>query len=318
MSEAPKPELSKTYDPSTLEQRWYAEWLEKKYFHGDAAAPKAPFSIVIPPPNVTGSLHMGHALGRTIEDIFTRWKRMAAYNAMWLPGTDHAGIATQLVVERNLRETDGKSRHDLGRPAFLEKVWTWREKYGDRILHQLKVLGCSLDWDRTAFTMEPAYSRAVTEVFVRLFEENLLYRAERLINWCISCRTALSDLEVEYDEGAQGELYEFAYPLADGSGELVVATTRPETMLGDTAIAVHPDDPRHADKIGKIIEHPFTGRRFPIIADAVLVDPKFGTGAVKVTPAHDPNDFETGVRHKLPFISILDERGLINSEGGPF
>jgi valyl-tRNA synthetase len=311
-------DLPKTYDPAAIERRWYEEWQARRYFHADASAPKAPFSIVIPPPNVTGSLHLGHALGSTIQDIFTRWKRMAAYNAMWLPGTDHAGIATQLVVERNLKETEGKSRHDLGREAFLERVWQWREKYGNRILEQLKVMGYSLDWERLRFTMEPAYSRAVIEAFVRLHGEGLIYRDRRLINWCISCRTALSDLEVEYDEGAQGELYEFAYPLADGSGEVVVATTRPETMLGDTAVAVHPDDPRHADKIGKIIEHPFTGRRFPIIADAVLVDPKFGTGAVKVTPAHDPNDFETGVRHKLPFISILDERGLINSEGGPF
>jgi valyl-tRNA synthetase len=311
-------ELPKTYEPSTLERRWYEEWTARRYFHADAAAPKAPFSIVIPPPNITGSLHMGHALGSTIQDIFTRWKRMAAYNAMWLPGTDHAGIATQTVVERHLKETEGKTRHDIGREEFLKRVWIWREKYGDRILEQLKAMGCSLDWDRLKFTMEPAYSRAVIEVFVRLHEEGLIYRDRRLINWCISCRTALSDLEVEYDEGAQGELYEFAYPLADGSGEVVVATTRPETMLGDTAVAVHPDDPRHKDKIGKLLKHPFVDRTFPVVADAVLVDPKFGTGAVKVTPAHDPNDFETGKRHDLPFISILDEKGLITAEGGPF
>jgi valyl-tRNA synthetase len=321
MSDATQPsknELSKSYEPGAIESRWYAEWVARGYFHADAAAPKAPFSCVIPPPNVTGSLHMGHALGRTIEDVFTRWKRMAAYNAMWLPGTDHAGIATQLVVERDLKEKEGKTRHDLGREKFVERVWQWRGKYGDRILSQLKTLGCSLDWDRTAFTMEPAYSRAVTETFVRLFEDGLIYRARRLINWCISCRTALSDLEVEYDEGAQGELYEFAYPLADGSGELVVATTRPETMLGDTAVAVHPDDPRHQAKIGKLIKHPFTGREFPIVGDAELVDPKFGTGAVKVTPAHDPNDFECGQRNGLAFISILDEKGIVTAEGGPF
>ncbi len=311
-------DLPKSYDPSVIEKRWYAEWMARGYFHGDAAAPKAPFSIVIPPPNVTGYLHMGHALGRTIEDIFTRWKRMAAYNAMWLPGTDHAGIATQMVVERDLKEREGKSRHDLGREAFTERVWQWREKYGNRILEQLRVMGCSLDWDRTRFTMEPAYSRAVIEVFVRLHEEGLVYRAKRLINWCVSCRTALSDLEVEYDEGAQGELYEFAYPLADGSGEVVVATTRPETMLGDTAVAVHPDDPRHQSKIGKLIKHPFVAREFPIIADGQLVDPKFGTGAVKVTPAHDPNDFECGQRHQLASISILDEQGAVTAEGGPF
>jgi valyl-tRNA synthetase len=313
----PESPLAKSYDPSAIERRWYEEWLARRYFHADAAAPKAPFSIVIPPPNVTGSLHMGHALGSTVQDIFTRWKRMAAYNAMWLPGTDHAGIATQLVVERELKEKEGKTRHDLGREKFTERVWAWRERYGNRILEQLRVMGCSLDWDRLKFTMEPAYSRAVIEAFVRLHEEGLIYRDRRLINWCISCRTALSDLEVEYDEGHQGELYEFGYPI-EGGGEVVVATTRPETMLGDTAVAVHPDDPRHRDKIGKHIKHPFLDRTFPIIADAVLVDPKFGTGAVKVTPAHDPNDFETGQRHKLPFVSILDEKGVVNTEGGPF
>jgi valyl-tRNA synthetase len=329
MSDAPNPpsspppsatsDLPKVYDPSSLEKRWYAEWVDKKYFHGEAAAPKAPFSMVIPPPNVTGSLHMGHALGRGIEDIFARWKRMAAYNTMWLPGTDHAGIATQLVVERNLKESEGKSRHDIGREAFVERVWKWRAKSGDRILEQLRVMGCSLDWDRTAFTMDPGYSAAVTEVFVRLYEEGLLYRAKRLINWCISCRTALSDLEVEYDEGAEGELYEFAYPLSDGSGELVVATTRPETMLGDTGVAVHPDDPRHQGKIGKTLRHPFAPQRhLPIFGDPVLVDMAFGTGAVKVTPAHDPNDFESGARHGLATISMLDEKGQVTAEGGEF
>jgi valyl-tRNA synthetase len=311
-------ERPKNYDPKEIEPRWYAEWMARGYFHGDAAAPKAPFSIVIPPPNVTGSLHMGHALGTTIEDIFTRWRRMAAYNAMWLPGTDHAGIATQLVVERELREKEKKSRHDIGRTAFIERVWDWRKRTGDRILEQLKRMGASLDWERTTFTMDPPYSAAVIEAFVRLHEEGLIYRARRLINWCTSCRTALSDLEVIYDEGVQGELYEFAYPLADGSGEVVVATTRPETMLGDTAVAVHPDDPRHRSKIGKMVRHPLVNREFPIIADAILVDPKFGTGAVKVTPAHDPNDFETGQRHKLPMISIFDEAGIVNAEGGEF
>src|SRR5678815_818240 len=311
-------ERPKNYDPKEIEPRWYAEWTARGYFHGDAAAPKAPFAIVIPPPNVTGYLHMGHALGTTIEDIFTRWRRMAAYNAMWLPGTDHAGIATQMVVERELRETEKKSRHDIGRAAFIQKVWEWRERTGNRILEQLKRMGASLDWERTIFTMDPPYSAAVVEAFVRLHEEGLIYRARRLINWCPSCRTALSDLEVIYDEGVQGELYEFAYPLADGSGEVVVATTRPETMLGDTAVAVHPDDARHKSKIGKMVRHPLVQREFPIIADAILVDPKFGTGAVKVTPAHDPNDFETGQRHKLPMISIFDEAGIVNAEGGAF
>ncbi len=311
-------DLAKTYDPASIESRWYKEWLNCRYFHADAATPKAPFCIVIPPPNVTGSLHMGHALTCAIQDILVRWRRMAAYNAMWLPGTDHAGIATQMVVERELRATEKKSRHDIGREEFVKRVWQWRERYGNRILEQLKVMGCSLDWERLKFTMEPEYSRAVIEAFVRLYEEGLIYRDRRLINWCVSCRTALSDLEVEHDEGAQGELWEFAYPLADGSGEVVVATTRPETMLGDTAVAVHPEDPRHKAKIGKMIRHPFTGREFPIIGDAVLVDPKFGTGAVKVTPAHDPNDFECGQRHKLPFISIFDEKGQVTAEGGPF
>jgi valyl-tRNA synthetase len=311
-------DLPKTYEPAAIEPRWYAEWTARGYFHAEASAPKAPFAIVIPPPNVTGSLHMGHALGDTIEDIFTRWRRMAAYNAMWLPGTDHAGIATQIAVERELREKEGKTRHDIGREAFLERVWDWRRRTGDRILDQLKKLGCSLDWQRTIFTMDPPYTAAVMEAFVRLYEEGLIYRARRLINWCPLDRTALSDLEVDYDEGVQGELYSFAYPLADGSGDIVVATTRPETMLGDTAVAVHPDDPRHQAKIGKMIRHPILGREFPIIADAILVDPKFGTGAVKVTPAHDPNDFETGQRHNLPLISIFDDKGTVNAEGGPF
>jgi valyl-tRNA synthetase len=311
-------DLPKSYEPKEIEPRWYAEWTTRGYFHADAAAPKAPFAIVIPPPNVTGSLHMGHALGTTIEDIFTRWRRMAAYNAMWLPGSDHAGIATQMVVERELLQKEKKSRHDIGRAAFVERVWDWRRRTGDRIFEQLKRMGCSLDWDRAIFTMDPPYSAAVVEAFVRLHEDGLIYRARRLINWCISCRTALSDLEVDYDEGTQGELYEFAYPLADGSGEVVVATTRPETMLGDTAVAVHPDDPRHQAKIGKMVRHPLVNRQFPIIADAILVDPKFGTGAVKVTPAHDPNDFETGQRHNLPMISIFDDAGVVNAEGGPF
>jgi len=314
--EAPE-SLDKSYDPSRLEKRWYDHWIEKKYFHADEQAPKAPWSMVIPPPNVTGSLHMGHALGCTVEDIFTRWRRMSAYNAMWLPGTDHAGIATQTVVERELMKVEGKTRHDLGREEFIKKVWNWRERSGNRILDQLKALGCSLDWDRLKFTMDPDYSAAVIECFVRLHEEGLIYRAERLINWDVESRTALSDLEVEYKE-IQGELYEFAYPLADGSGELVVATTRTETMLGDTAVAVHPDDPRHKDKIGKMIKHPILGYEFPIIGDATLVDMEFGTGAVKVTPAHDPNDFECGKRHNLKFISILDIAGKINENGGAF
>ena len=308
-------ELPKSYDPAEIEPRWYAEWMARGYFHADAAAPKAPFAIVIPPPNVTGSLHMGHALG-------TRSRTSSRAGGAWppttpcgCPGTDHAGIATQMVVERELKATERKTRHDLGREEFVERIWDWRGRTGDRILEQLKMLGCSLDWERAIFTMDPPYSAAVIEAFVRLYEEGLIYRARRLINWCPSYRTALSDLEVDYDEGTQGELYEFAYPLADGSGEVVVATTRPETMLGDTAVAVHPDDPRHKAKIGKLVATRSSIREFPIIADAVLVDPKFGTGAVKVTPAHDPNDFETGQRHDLPMISIFDETGARQRRG---
>ena len=298
-------ELPKAYDPALVEQKWYRFWLEQRYFHADAQTPKAPFSIVIPPPNVTGSLHMGHALFVTIQDILTRWRRMGAYNAMWLPGTDHAGIATQLVVERMLKATEGKSRHDLGREEFLKRVWTWKEKHGGRITEQLKVMGASLDWERERFTMDEGLSRAVREAFARLHEEGLIFRAERLINWCSRCYTALSDLEVEHTE-TQGFLWSIKY------GPLVVATTRPETLLGDTAVAVHPEDERFAHLIGKTVPLPLTDRQIPVIGDATLVDREFGTGAVKVTPAHDFNDFETGQRHRLPSISILDAEGKIN------
>jgi valyl-tRNA synthetase len=303
-------ELPKAYDPAQVEQKWYRFWLEQHYFHADAQTPKAPFSIVIPPPNVTGSLHMGHALFVTIQDILIRWKRMGAYNAMWLPGTDHAGIATQMVVERMLQATEGKSRHDLGREEFLRRVWAWKEKHGGRITEQLKVMGASLDWDRERFTMDEGLTRAVREAFVRLYEEGLIYRAERLINWCSRCFTALSDLEVEHEE-TQGSLWHIAYPFSTGE-RLIVATTRPETMLGDTAVAVHPEDERFQKLIGKQVRLPLTGREIPVIGDATLVDREFGTGAVKVTPAHDFNDFETGQRHKLPSLSILDANGRIN------
>jgi valyl-tRNA synthetase len=313
---APLSELPKAYDPASVEQKWYRFWLEQRYFHGDAATPKAPYSIVIPPPNVTGALHMGHALTVTIQDLLIRWRRMGAYNAMWLPGTDHAGIATQMVVERMLSATEQKSRHDLGREEFLRRVWQWKEKHGGRIIEQLKVIGASCDWERERFTMDEGLSRAVREAFVRLHDEGLIYRAERLINWCSRCFTALSDLEVEHPEsdgGQKGKIWQIAYPVP-GSGErLVVATTRPETMLGDTAVAVHPEDERFRHLIGKEVELPLTGRKIPVIGDAELVDREFGTGAVKVTPAHDFNDFETGQRHKLPMISILDQHGKVNA-----
>src|SRR5690606_18506781 len=246
------------------------------------------------------------------------WKRMSGYNALWLPGTDHAGIATQMIVERELVAKEGLSRHDLGREKFLERVWAWKAKYGSRITEQFQVLGASLDWARERFTLDEGLSRAVREAFVRLWEEGLIYRANRLINWCPKDRTALSDLEVDHEEGAQGELFEFAYPLSDGSGEIGMATTRPETMLGDTAVAVHPDDERYRHLIGKTVRHPFTGEEIPIVADAILVDPEFGTGAVKITPAHDFNDFEVGKRHGLPMKNVLNPDGTLNEAAGRF
>jgi valyl-tRNA synthetase len=303
-------ELPKSYDPAQTEQKWYRFWLEQGYFHADAQTPKAPFSIVIPPPNVTGSLHMGHALFVTLQDVLIRWRRMGAYNAMWLPGTDHAGIATQMVVERMIQAREGKSRHDLGREEFLRRVWEWKQKHGNRITEQLKEMGASLDWERERFTMDDGLTRAVREAFVRLYEDGLIYRAERLINWCSRCFTALSDLEVEHTE-TDGSLYHIAYPFPGGE-RLVVATTRPETLLGDTAVAVHPEDERFNKWIGKAVDLPLTGRRIPVIGDATLVDREFGTGAVKVTPAHDFNDFETAQRHKLPALSILDAHGKLN------
>jgi len=310
MSDTPEP-LSSAYDPTHAESHWYPVWEKAGYFAPDPAAPLAPYSIVIPPPNVTGALHMGHALTNTIEDVLTRWRRMQGHKTLWLPGCDHAGIATQMVVERDLKKNEGKSRHDLGREQFVERVWTWKKTYGDRITKQLRVLGCSLDWSRERFTMDEQLSRAVREVFVRLHEEGLIYRAERLVNWCPRCHTALSDLEVEHDDEHKGELWSFAYPLATGKGEIVVATTRPETMLGDTAVAVHPDDKRYTKLVGKFVRHPILGYEIPIIADAVLVDPAFGTGAVKVTPAHDFNDFEVGKRHRLALFNILDNDAKI-------
>ena len=310
--------LAPQYDPRQTEPALYRWWEEQGLFRADAGSAREPYTILMPPPNVTGSLHIGHALGTTLQDVLTRWKRMQGYEALWIPGTDHAGIATQMVVERELRQTEGKTRHDLGREAFLERVWAWKETYGGRILEQIRVLGASPDWSRLFFTMDEPRSAAVREVFVRLYEEGLIYRASRLINWCPQDRTALSDLEVEHEEHAASELYSFAYPLSDGSGEIVVATTRAETMLGDTAIAVHPDDARYRALIGRTVRHPFLARAIPIIADAELVDPAFGTGAVKVTPAHDFNDFETGKRHGLQEINLLNVDGTLNENAGEF
>jgi len=312
-------ELPKAYDHRDVEPRWYRTWRERGYFHADATdRTRPPFSIVLPPPNVTGSLHLGHALTATLQDILVRWKRMSGFNVLWLPGTDHAGIATQMIVEKELQRAEKKSRHDVGRSEFLKRVWAWKEQYGSRIGVQHAALGASLDWERERFTMDEGLSRAVREVFVRLWEEGLVYRAQRLINWCPRCHTALSDLEVTYEEAHAGELWSFAYPLADGSGEIVVATTRPETMLGDTAVAVHPDDERYRALVGRAVRHPILGREFPIVADAILVDPKFGTGAVKVTPAHDFNDFEVGRRHGLPMVTVIGPDGRMTASAGPF
>src|SRR5215471_6705140 len=254
-------QLPKAYDPADVEPKWYRFWLEHDYFHADAAAPKTPYSIVIPPPNVTGSLHMGHALGSTIQDTLIRWRRMQGLNAMWLPGTDHAGISTQIVVEKEIQRLEGKSRHDIGREEFLRRTWTWKEKHGGRIVEQMKAMGFSLDWQRERFTLDDRLTRAVREHFVRLYEEGLIYRANRLINWCARCQTALSDLEVVVDN-EKGKLWEIAYPVTgDPTTRLVVATTRPETMLGDTAVAVHPDDERYKRLIGKTVDLPLSDRK---------------------------------------------------------
>ncbi len=318
------PELPASYDAADAAARWSKAWVEADIFTSDPAAPGPAFSVVIPPPNITGRLHMGHALNNTIQDVLVRYKRMDGYNVCWVPGTDHAGIATQWVVRRQL-EAEGIDFRAMGREAFVEKVWAWKAETGGAIIDQLKRLGVSCDWSRERFTMDPALQNAVTEHFVRLYEQGLIYRGERLINWDPKDQTALSDLEVEYKKDKKGqtvkekgELFKFAYLLSDGSGEIVVATTRPETMLGDTAIAVHPEDPRYQALIGKTVKHPFVDRLIPIVGDAILVDPEFGTGAVKVTPAHDFNDFAVGERHSLPLINILERDGTLNAGCGLF
>jgi len=312
-------EMPKAYEPADVESRWYAFWMERGVFRAtsDASDTRPVYVIPMPPPNVTGGLHMGHALMTTLEDVLTRWHRMRGFNTLWLPGIDHAGISTQVVVERQLRR-EGVSRHEIGREKFVERVWQWKAESGGRIALQQRELGASPDWERSKYTMDPDMVRAVTEAFVRLYEDGLIYRATRLINWCVSCQTVLSDLEVENEENVNGELFEFAYPVEGTSEEIVVATTRPETMLGDTAVAVHPDDPRYQHLHGKMLVHPFVERRIPIVTDAILVDPKFGTGAVKVTPAHDWNDFATGKRHGLAEITIFALDGTMNENAGPF
>ena len=308
-----RPELAASFTPADIEGVLYQKWIDAGYFKADAKSEKPPFTIVIPPPNVTGSLHIGHALDHTLQDILIRMKRMKGFEALWLPGMDHAGIATQNVVEKQLA-AQGLSRHDLGREKFVEKVWEWKAESGGTILGQMKRLGDSVDWSREAFTMDANLSEAVLEIFKRLYDAKLIYRAERIINWCIRCHTALSDIEVDHQDDA-GELVSIRY--GDGDSAIVVATTRAETMLGDTAIAVHPEDDRYKALVGTFVTLPITGRKIPIVADE-HVDPEFGTGAVKVTPAHDPNDFEIGQRHKLENISVMDSLGVIANTGTVF
>jgi valyl-tRNA synthetase len=311
----PAVDLPKTFDSKAAEDRWFQLWIDRGYFKADPAREGKVFSIVIPPPNVTGQLHLGHALNVSLQDIIVRTRRMQGYNTLWLPGTDHAGIATQNAVEKDLAK-EGKDRHRLGREPFVDRVWQWRETYGGRILNQLRRLGASCDWSRERFTLDPGLSRAVTKVFVDLYNKGMIYRAMRLINWCPRCETALSDLEVDHKD-VNGNLWYIRYPFADGSGNITIATTRPETMLGDTAVAVNPEDDRYKSYVGKTIRLPLVGREIKIIADAAI-DREFGTGALKVTPAHDPIDFELGKRHGLEQISILDGTARMNENAGPY
>ena len=314
MNQMSTPQLDKTYDPKAVEARWSQVWQQQGYFHASPSHPGQPYCIVIPPPNVTGSLHVGHALNHSIQDILIRWRRMQGRNVLWLPGTDHAGIATQNVVEKQLM-AEGASRESLGRERFIERVWQWKTTFGNTIVSQQKQLGESCDWDRLRFTMDEGLSKAVLEVFVRLYEDGLIYRGERLINWCPRCLTALSDIEVEHED-TKGKLYSIEYPLEqDSTIRLTVATTRPETMFGDSAVAVHPEDLRYNQLIGQRVRLPLTNRTIPIVGDAILVDREFGTGAVKITPAHDFNDFEAGERHKLPRLPILDHQALLDRAG---
>ena len=305
-------ELAKTYDPVAIEERTYSKWMGRKYFHAEADRSRKPFTIVIPPPNVTGKLHMGHALDETLQDILIRYKRMQGYNALWIPGTDHASISTEVKVTNQLRE-EGIDKRELGREGFLKRAWQWKEEYGGAIINQLKKLGCSCDWDRERFTMDEGCSEAVLEVFVRLYEKGYIYKGSRIINWCPVCQTSISDAEVEHEEQA-GHFWHIKYPITGGSGYVEIATTRPETMLGDTAVAVNPEDERYRHLIGKMLKLPLTDREIPVIADP-YVDREFGTGCVKITPAHDPNDFEVGRRHDLPEINIMNDDATISCPG---
>ena len=309
--------IPKVYDPASVEKKWYEFWEKNRYFHAEPEPGKKPFSIVIPPPNITGKLHMGHALDNTLQDILIRWHRMMGDNTLWMPGYDHAGLATQIKVEEVLKKEEGKTRFDLGREEFVKRVWAWKEEYGDRIINQLKCLGISCDWERKRFTMDEGCSRAVRETFVSLFEKGLIYKGTRITNWCVNCHTALSDIEVEHED-TPGHLWYVRYPVVgEEDTYLTIATTRPETIPGDTAVAVNPEDERYAKLIGKTLRLPILNREIPVIADS-YVDTKFGTGAVKITPSHDPNDYEMGLRHNLPEIVVIGKDGVMTKEAGPF
>ncbi len=309
--------IPKVYDPASVEKKWYEFWEKNRYFHAEPEPGKKPFSIVIPPPNITGKLHMGHALDNTLQDILIRWHRMMGDNTLWMPGYDHAGLATQIKVEEVLKKEEGKTRFDLGREEFVKRVWAWKEEYGDRIINQLKCLGISCDWERKRFTMDEGCSRAVRETFVSLFEKGLIYKGTRITNWCVNCHTALSDIEVEHED-TPGHLWYVRYPfVGEEDTYLTIATTRPETIPGDTAVAVNPEDERYAKLIGKTLRLPILNREIPVIADS-YVDTKFGTGAVKITPSHDPNDYEMGLRHNLPEIVVIGKDGIMTEEAGPF
>ena len=309
--------IPKVYDPASVEKKWYEFWEKNRYFHAEPEPGKKPFSIVIPPPNITGKLHMGHALDNTLQDILIRWHRMMGDNTLWMPGYDHAGLATQIKVEEVLKKEEGKTRFDLDREEFVKRVWAWKEEYGDRIINQLKCLGISCDWERKRFTMDEGCSRAVRETFVSLFEKGLIYKGTRITNWCVNCHTALSDIEVEHED-TPGHLWYVRYPVVgEEDTYLTIATTRPETIPGDTAVAVNPEDERYAKLIGKTLRLPILNREIPVIADS-YVDTKFGTGAVKITPSHDPNDYEMGLRHNLPEIVVIGKDGVMTEEAGPF
>lgn len=309
--------IPKVYDPASVEKKWYEFWEKNRYFHAEPEPGKKLFSIVIPPPNITGKLHMGHALDNTLQDILIRWHRMMGDNTLWMPGYDHAGLATQIKVEEVLKKEEGKTRFDLGREEFVKRVWAWKEEYGDRIINQLKCLGISCDWERKRFTMDEGCSRAVRETFVSLFEKGLIYKGTRITNWCVNCHTALSDIEVEHED-TPGHLWYVRYPVVgEEDTYLTIATTRPETIPGDTAVAVNPEDERYAKLIGKTLRLPILNREIPVIADS-YVDTKFGTGAVKITPSHDPNDYEMGLRHNLPEIVVIGKDGIMTEEAGPF